>query len=219
MWTNFKLYNLRIYFSSCFVILSFASFSFFFNSSLSFRFLRKERAYSYTVQLWLKPTKVNPKASKLFQPTLISGKQLFGILTLVSAKAPQLNNFCCVKFIIQFRGSLNTYIFYGNNSCTYIRNFNLEPGYLFVTVVLPFAILLLWICLVSNVRRFSGNLLIKFHFKSYFNVSKSDWRVSFQVKNSEFLWGCKSGTFAWAIYRCIENVERYLNNVNYSVTT
>ena len=57
MQINSKSYNLRIYFSSCFVILSFASFSFFFNSSLSFRFLRKERAHSYTVQLWLKPTK------------------------------------------------------------------------------------------------------------------------------------------------------------------
>ena len=51
-----KLYNLRIYLSSCFVIFSFASFSFFFNSSLSIRFLRKERASSYTVKLWLKPT-------------------------------------------------------------------------------------------------------------------------------------------------------------------
>ena len=188
MQINSKSYNLRIYLSSCFVILSFASFSFFFNSSLSFRFLRKERAYSYTVQLWLKPTKVNPKASKLFQPTLISGKQLFGILTLVSAKAPQLNNFCCVKFIceIQFRGSLNTYIIYGNNSCTYIRNLNLEPGYLFVTVVLPFAILLLWICLVSNVHRFSGNLLIKFHVKSYFKEKCLEIRLESFISSQEF---------------------------------
>ena len=158
---------------------------------------------------------VNPKASKLFLPTLISGKQLLGILTLVSAKAPLFNNFCPVKFIfeMQFRGSLNTFIIYGNNNCINNWNFNLEPGNLFVTVVLPFAVLLLWICLASNVRHFTGNLLIKFHV----HVSKSDWRFSFQVKNSEFLWGCRSGTFAWVIYQCIENVESYSNNVNYSV--
>ena len=53
---KFKLHNLRIYLSSRSLILSSASFSFFFNSSLSFRFLRKERAYSYTVQLCFKPT-------------------------------------------------------------------------------------------------------------------------------------------------------------------
>ena len=47
-----KSHNLRIYLSS----RSFATFSSFFNSSLSFRFLRKDRAYSYTVQLYFKPT-------------------------------------------------------------------------------------------------------------------------------------------------------------------
>ena len=114
--------------------------------------------------------------------------QLLGILTLVSAKAPQPNNFCRMKFIceMQFRGSLNTYIIYGNNSCTYIRNLNLEPGYLFVTVVLPFAILLLWICLVSNVRRFSGNLLIKFHVKSYFKEKCLEIRLESFISSQEF---------------------------------
>ena len=132
--------------------------------------------------------KVNPKASQLFMPTLISGKQLLGILTLVSAKAPQLNNFCRVKFIceMQFWGSLNTFIIYGNNNCVNIWNFNLEPGNLFVTVVLPFAILLLWICLVSNVHRFSGNLLIKFHVKSYFKEKCLEIRLESFISSQEF---------------------------------
>ena len=51
-----KSHDFRIYLSSRSLFLSFASFSVSFNSSLSFRFLRKERAYSYTVQLWLRPT-------------------------------------------------------------------------------------------------------------------------------------------------------------------
>ena len=46
-----KSYYLRIYLSSSSLIFSFASSSFFFISSLSVRFLKKERPYSYTVQL------------------------------------------------------------------------------------------------------------------------------------------------------------------------